>query len=50
MVSRTLCNKLRLVDTSFQSIVDDVRKQIALDYLENSTVTVAEIEAILGQE
>ena len=48
MTSRTLRNKLRHDDTSFQSIFDDVRKQIALDYLENSTMTVAEIAAILG--
>ena len=48
MTSRTLRNKLRHDDTSFQSILDDVRKQIALDYLENSTMTVAEIADILG--
>ena len=48
MTSRTLRNKLRHDGSSFQSILDDVRKQIALDHLENSTMTVAEIAAILG--
>jgi AraC-like DNA-binding protein len=47
MTSRTLRNRLREQGTSFQSILDDVRQQLAVNYLA-STLSLADISALVG--
>ncbi len=48
MTSRTLRTRLGEQGTSFQSILDDLRHQLALDYLGKSDLSLAEISALVG--
>ena len=48
MTSRTLRNRLNAQGTSFQKILDDVRKQLAISYLESSSLTLSEIANMVG--
>lgn len=50
MSPRTLRRRLREENASFRDVLADVRKSLALDYLERSTLTVAEIASLLGYE
>ncbi len=48
MSSRTLRRKLNALDTSFRQVQDDVRKNLALDYLRNTAMTIDQIADRLG--
>ncbi len=48
MSSRTLRRRLGELDTSFREIVDDVRKDLALDYLRNTALSIDQIAGFLG--
>ncbi len=48
MSSRTLRRKLGDLETTFQDILEDVRRNLALDYLQNSTLNLEEISTFLG--
>jgi AraC-like DNA-binding protein len=48
MTSRTLRNHLREQGTSFQGILDDLRHQLAIDYLEKSDLSLAEVSVLVG--
>ncbi len=48
MTSRTLRRKLSDEDTSFSQIIDDIRCELALDYLTNSELLIEEIAELLG--
>lgn len=48
MSSRTLRRKLSAEDTSFQQILNDVRTQLAIEYLKNSDFTIEDIADRLG--
>jgi AraC-like DNA-binding protein len=48
ITSRTLRSRLRERGTSFQSILDDVRHQLAVNYLGSSTLSLADICALVG--
>jgi AraC-like DNA-binding protein len=48
MSSRSLRRKLGELDTSFKGVLDDVRRRLAIDYLQNSKLTLEEITALLG--
>ncbi|MCP4440641.1 MAG: AraC family transcriptional regulator [Aureispira sp.] len=48
MSTRTLQRKLKAEDTSFQNILDEIRKNLALEYLQDSTIPVKEISFLLG--
>jgi AraC-like DNA-binding protein len=50
MSARTLRRRLREENVSFREVLADVRKSLALDYLERSTLSVAEIANLLGYE
>lgn len=50
MAPRTLRRRLREEGTTFRDVVGDVRKGLALDYLESSDLPLAEIAALLGHE
>jgi AraC-like DNA-binding protein len=50
MSPRTLRRRLREEDTSFREVVGDVRKGLALDYLETSDLPLEEIATLLGYE
>ena len=45
---RTLRRRLAEAGTSFQEVVEEVRKGPALDYLQKSNLTVDEIASLLG--
>lgn len=45
---RTLQNNLANANTSFQHLLDEIRKELALFYLENSNQSLAEIAHLLG--
>lgn len=45
---RTLRRKLALEDTSFQHILDDVRRTLALEYLQSSRMSTEDIGILLG--
>ena len=45
---RTLHRKLEELDFSFSELVDDIRKDLAIDYLSQSNLTVTEISNFLG--
>ncbi|HIF99617.1 MAG: AraC family transcriptional regulator [Myxococcales bacterium] len=47
---RTLRRRLREEGTNFREVVGDVRKGLALDYLETSDLLLEEIAALLGYE
>lgn len=48
MSKRSLQRKLKTENTSFQSILDQIRKELALDYLQNSQIPTKEISFLLG--
>ncbi|WP_136420359.1 AraC family transcriptional regulator [Herbaspirillum sp. ST 5-3] len=48
MTSRTLRRKLQAQDTSYQSILTDVRKQLAIDYLRKTRMSTDDIAVSLG--
>lgn len=50
MSTRTLRRRLREEGASFRDVLADVRKSLALDYLERSSLSVAEIASLLGYE
>ncbi|WP_019142348.1 AraC family transcriptional regulator [Noviherbaspirillum massiliense] len=48
MTSRTLRRKLQAQDTSYQALLTDVRKQLAIDYLRKTRMNTEDIAAALG--
>lgn len=48
VTSRTLRRKLQAQDTSYQTILTDVRKQLAIDYLQKTRMSTEDIAASLG--
>lgn len=48
MTSRTLRRKLQAQDTSYQAILNDVRKQLAIDYLRKTRMNTEDIAVSLG--
>lgn len=48
MSGRTLRRRLQEASTSFQAVVEDVRKGLALDYLQQSNLSIDEIASLLG--
>lgn len=48
MTSRTLRRKLQSQDTSYQAILNNVRKQLAMDYLRKTRMSNEDIAASLG--
>jgi AraC-like DNA-binding protein len=46
--ARTLRRRLNELGTSYQRILDDVRKELATEYLRTTNLTVQEIAEILG--
>jgi AraC-like DNA-binding protein len=48
VTSRTLRNHLHAQGTSFQAILDDVRHQLAVNYLEESDLPLVDICALVG--
>lgn len=48
MSSRTLKRKLQQLGTSYQKILDDLRRGLAVEYLTRSTHAIDEIAALLG--
>jgi AraC-like DNA-binding protein len=48
MTSRTLRRKLQAQETSYQTILTDVRKQLAIDYLRKTRMSTEDIAASLG--
>ena len=48
MTSRTLRNRLHAQGSSFQSILDDVRQQLAINYLEQTDLTLDDICGLVG--
>ena len=47
--ARTLRRRLREEDTTFRDVVGDVRKGLALDYLESSDLSLEEIAGLLAR-
>jgi AraC-like DNA-binding protein len=47
---RTLCRRLNEEGSSFRRVLSEVRKGLALDYLESSDLPLEEIAALLGYE
>jgi AraC-like DNA-binding protein len=47
---RTLCRRLNEEGSSFRRVLDEVRKSLALDYLESSDLPLQQIAALLGYE
>ncbi|MCH2041371.1 MAG: AraC family transcriptional regulator [Saccharospirillaceae bacterium] len=46
--TRTLSRSLQEVGTSYQRILDEVRKEMAIEYLRNSALPIEEIAALVG--
>jgi len=46
--TRTLRRRLRELGTSYQSILDDVKKELAIEYLQTTDLSVQEISDLLG--
>lgn len=46
--ARTLRRRLNELGTSYQSILDDVRRELAIEYLRTTNLTVQEIAELLG--
>jgi len=46
--TRTLRRRLKTLGTSYQKILDDVKKQLAMEYLHTTTLSVQEISDLLG--
>jgi len=45
---RTLARRLAAEDTSFGQILDDIRRDMALGYLEDPAISLAQIAFLLG--
>jgi AraC-like DNA-binding protein len=50
MSVRTLQRKLNQADTSYQTLLDEVRREVAFSLLRSSTIDVSEITFLLGYE
>ncbi len=48
MSPRTLRRRLRERNTTYQSVLDEVRAQLAMEYLTSTTLSMAEIAGLLG--
>jgi len=46
--TRTLSRSLQDVGTSYQKILDEVRKEMAIEYLRNSNLPIEELAALVG--
>ena len=46
--TRTLRRRLKGLGTSYQKILDDVKKELAIEYLQTTTLSVQEISDLLG--
>jgi AraC-like DNA-binding protein len=46
--TRTLSRSLQEVSTSYQNILDEVRKEMAIEYLNTSNLPIEEIAALIG--
>ena len=46
--TRTLSRSLQEVSTSYQKILDEVRKEMAIEYLNTSSLPIEEIAALIG--
>lgn len=46
--TRTLSRSLQEIGTSYQRILDEVRKEMAIEYLRNSSLPIEEIAALVG--
>lgn len=46
--TRTLSRSLQEVQTSYQKILDEVRKEMAIEYLKTSNLPIEEIAALIG--
>lgn len=46
--TRTLSRSLQEIGTSYQRILDEVRKEMAIEYLRNSALPIEEIAALVG--
>lgn len=46
--ARTLRRRLKELGTSYQRILDDVRKELAIEYLQTTNLSVQEISELLG--
>jgi AraC-like DNA-binding protein len=46
--TRTLRRRLKALGTSYQKVLDDVKKQLAMEYLQTTTLSVQEISDLLG--
>lgn len=46
--TRTLSRSLQEVSTSYQKILDEVRKEMAIEYLKTSSLPIEEIAALIG--
>ena len=48
MGTRTLRRRLKELGTSYQTILDDVKKELAIEYLQTTNLSVQEISDLLG--
>ncbi|MBV1876318.1 MAG: AraC family transcriptional regulator [Pseudomonadales bacterium] len=48
MGTRTLRRRLMALGTSYQKVLDDVKKELAIEYLESTSLSVQEISDLLG--
>jgi AraC-like DNA-binding protein len=48
MGARTLRRRLKELGTSYQNVLDDVRKELAVEYLQTTNLSVQEISDLLG--
>jgi AraC-like DNA-binding protein len=48
MSQRTLCRRLEQEGTSFRQLLDDLRRQLALEYLARRDLSVSEVAFLLG--
>ncbi|MEX0941988.1 MAG: AraC family transcriptional regulator [Pseudomonadales bacterium] len=46
--TRTLRRRLKSLGTSYQRILDDVKKELAMEYLQTTTLSIQEISDLLG--
>jgi AraC-like DNA-binding protein len=46
--TRTLRRRLKSLGTSYQRILDDVRKELAMEYLQTTALSIQEISDLLG--
>lgn len=46
--TRTLRRRLKSLDTSYQKILDDVKRELAIEYLQTTNLSIQEISDLLG--